>query len=1233
MQCAECNITLDRGPRGYRVELEFLDPEDAALEPTFRGGAPLDAAALPDFVLKPDEYGRALGEQLFQDQEVRTAYIAGMAKARGVVRVRLWIRSDAAELQALRWELLIDPDGQRFGTSEHLLFSRLLFPERRAQPITLTPRRNLKALIAVAAPDDLERYKLSAIDRDKETALALDALAEINPVVVAAPVTLNRLVEELRGEYDVLYLVCHGALVREKPMARLFLENEASGVVAVSGAALAERLGDLARPPRLVVLASCESAGKRQGTDLEDRATVLASIVPRLVNAGIPAIVAMQGRIKKVTVEKMMPTFFRELLRDGRIDRALAAARGDVRDHFDHWMPALFSRLKEGRIWSQSETEEEALQEETPRVKARYFKAPQLPPEPYPVLLPYEHPALLAGRENETKKLIRQLEKQTPLILLSAASGMGKSSLLLGSLVPTLREESSRPVAKSREPQLPGLAARLISELLVSVELPEDGDGEAFVDRLEEAERLHGAPAVLVIDQFEEALRTDSAWARMGLLLAASVSRNAGRERPLCSWVLAVRKEAHGEVVRRLGNATERACDAGFAAEGFPQDLADSEQLAEINIYPLGSGGEAAVRQAFERAILQPLETGKYALEFAPGHAERLAKACARERKENPWAPLVPELQAVLAYLQQEFRVPPVGAGALEKGLIHVPEDVEKLLKDALKGHLRRALRAAFPHDHQRAERTRLLLALRGLATESGERLGRGVSKEEWMRLLGDDAEKTLQRLSGSAARLVTEIEIDDQVRFTLAHDRLAEVVTKAVEQAEQRGELDEKILELRPKVALKQALFASDPEASTRLERGQYRLLKVEANRKVLLSGEAGRTWWEACQRQRWKDFQVRSGLGLSGLLLLFLVAWFSSQFSKENTQQKTYQDRLVSGTVEQLPEAITFLTETISLDELVDLALQRKKSGEILEHGLDMFVDEQRNEIFWLAIERLIPRLKEKPQDFELMASMIWALERFASKNPAQKERILGFQERILAPLWEMYPPDLEAFDWVQIPAGHLWISAEGEENGSSNEDLRHKVEVNEFRILRYEVTNEQYRLLFSSHEGVDDLPVVNVSWYQAVVYAAWLGGRLPTERQWEYAARANCKNDYCDRKGQPAKSDAVAWTADNSGLELHPVGQLEPNLFGLHDMLGNAWEWASDWYAPYSPEFPIDPIGVPSGKGRVLRGGGFWDAPNWALPAARARVFPSYLSEDLSFRIVLPLGSSMQSLALEP
>jgi formylglycine-generating enzyme required for sulfatase activity len=190
----------------------------------------------------------------------------------------------------------------------------------------------------------------------------------------------------------------------------------------------------------------------------------------------------------------------------------------------------------------------------------------------------------------------------------------------------------------------------------------------------------------------------------------------------------------------------------------------------------------------------------------------------------------------------------------------------------------------------------------------------------------------------------------------------------------------------------------------------------------------------------------------------------------------------------------------------------------------------------------------------------------------------------------------------------------------NQYDEEKPPHKVRITRaFLLGAYPVTQDQYQKVMGEHrshfKGPADLPVESVSWFDAVEFCNKLstrenrspcyringteveliagnGYRLPTEAEWEYACRAGSTGEYPFDGGESALGK-YAWYDANSGKQTHPVGEKEPNAWGLHDMLGNVWEWCWDWYdADYYKKSPAeDPLGAPkasaSGLGPGLPG----------------------------------------------
>ena len=180
------------------------------------------------------------------------------------------------------------------------------------------------------------------------------------------------------------------------------------------------------------------------------------------------------------------------------------------------------------------------------------------------------------------------------------------------------------------------------------------------------------------------------------------------------------------------------------------------------------------------------------------------------------------------------------------------------------------------------------------------------------------------------------------------------------------------------------------------------------------------------------------------------------------------------------------------------------------------------------------------------------------------------------------------------VFIPAGDFIMGAG---YGDADERPAHRVYLDAFYIDKYEVTFNQYdkfceatgrRKPDDNGWGRGNRPVINVSWLDASMFAKWAGKRLPTEAEWEKAARAGTTTEYFFGNGYQDLVD-YAWFKSNAGGLTHPVGGKKPNIWGLYDMYGNVWEWCSDWYGKeqYKNSLCENPKGPVSGIARVLRG----------------------------------------------
>jgi len=221
-----------------------------------------------------------------------------------------------------------------------------------------------------------------------------------------------------------------------------------------------------------------------------------------------------------------------------------------------------------------------------------------------------------------------------------------------------------------------------------------------------------------------------------------------------------------------------------------------------------------------------------------------------------------------------------------------------------------------------------------------------------------------------------------------------------------------------------------------------------------------------------------------------------------------------------------------------------------------------------------------------------------------------------------------DASAGTFVLVQGGSFNMGCTSEQQGcDSDEKPVHRVTLGSYYIGQYEVTQAQWRAVMgnnpSNFKGCDQCPVEQVSWNDVQDFIRRLNERtgqnyrLPTEAEWEFAARGGNNSQGYQYAGSGNIGD-VGWYGSNSGSKTHPVGQKRANELGLYDMSGNVYEWCQDWKGDYSASAQTNPRGPSTGAYRVLRGGSWGDDPQGCRVAGRSGGVPGYRGDNLGFRL---------------
>jgi formylglycine-generating enzyme required for sulfatase activity len=244
----------------------------------------------------------------------------------------------------------------------------------------------------------------------------------------------------------------------------------------------------------------------------------------------------------------------------------------------------------------------------------------------------------------------------------------------------------------------------------------------------------------------------------------------------------------------------------------------------------------------------------------------------------------------------------------------------------------------------------------------------------------------------------------------------------------------------------------------------------------------------------------------------------------------------------------------------------------------------------------------------------------------------------EVIKAKKSSIYRRNSVEIEFVDIPAGTFTMGSPSSEVNRGSDEQQHQVTLSAFKMSKNEITFAQFDAFCAatlrtkpSDEGWGrgNRPVINVTWDDAKAFADWMGCRLPTEAEWEYACRAGTSTPFNTGNNlttnQANYDGNYPYNGYSKGvylLKTQPVGSYPANAWGLNDMHGNVWEWCSDWYeSNYGTNSQTNPAGPSSGSTRVYRGGGWFIFAQFCRSSYRDSNDPSLSFNRLGFRLVAP------------
>jgi len=822
--------------------------------------------------------------------------------------------------------------------------------------------------------------------------------------------------------------------------------------------------------------------------------------------------------------------------------------------------------------------------------------------EPWPGLLTYRESdtQYFQGRKTETEDLQRFVMRER-ITVLYGLSGLGKSSLLQAGLFPRLRKENVFPVYVRFDftQSAPDFVQQLRNAIVIAaqsgdasrhIEVPAVTDGETLWEFFHRDQNIfwnalnEPVTPLLVLDQFEE----------LFTLGKSNTGVMAATQRFIEQLADLVEGRVPEHVKARVDSNPSEATSFAFTRHQYKVLISIREDfLADLEALrarmPMIGFNRMRLRRMNGKAGLQVVNQAPHLID--PDVAERVVRFVGAESDGTPLEQLEIE-PALLSVVCRELNTQRAKRGEL------------RITANLLEGSQEQVLTEFYERSTRELPTLREFIEDR-LLTGSGYR--DSVALETALATPGVTADAVALAVE---RRLLRREDRGDVPRIELTHDLLARVV---------KASRDNRLA--REAVAEQQLLAArQQAEAVATLQRAKEEAERQQADANAKLSAakedaDRQRQISELKQRQV-RVFGIAAVVSAVACVVAFAAAAFAYQKQNEAVHARQVADssRLVAQqSLRQFTQRL--VEQTRSRDGSLALsALEQLASAEGVEQAINQLDDATlKSNVSIAVITEILDTIRVAPRSDTARALQTALLKRLVAVRKIEatptRERDDALNRRIA------------------INGGSFAMGSPAS-SGEYSEKPLHTVTLSPFLMQEHEVTNGEYRRFMPSHNAgaADDLPAVDVSWYDAMAYAIWLGGSLPTEAQWEFAARGESGRTYPWGSESPTCDRANIFGCAPSGLRPVMAGRdAGRSPAGLYDLVGNAFEWCRDWYAGrYAAEAQTDPLGPLTGTTRVLRGGSFNPDSRIVRGAARSFNRPEVENHTYGFRVVWSTGA---------